>query len=45
MHSKLMFCSTPTTKTKPTMEEEDKNQQLPPAFHPDAPLRRAHRRQ
>ena len=28
-HSKLMFCSTPTTK--PTTEEEDKNQQPPPA--------------
>jgi len=38
-----MFCSTPTTK--PTMEEEDKNQQPPPAFNPDAPLRRAHHRQ
>jgi hypothetical protein len=39
-----MFCSTPTTE--PTMEEEDKNQQPPPAFHPDAdaPLRREHRR-
>ena len=40
--SKLMFCSTPTTE--PTTEEEDKNHQPSPAFHPNAPLHRAHRR-